>query len=98
VAAVNPAGVGEYSHPQNLTFDCELHHKNYYDIANFFAPDNVIFKDSDNWNTLLSMIACTGCMDSTSSTTDMVIEPIPVSSGLSGEMSYKIILLSLSYY
>jgi hypothetical protein len=42
VAAVNPAGVGEYSHPQNLTFDCELHHKNYYDIANFFVSDNVI--------------------------------------------------------
>jgi hypothetical protein len=35
VAAVNPAGVGEYSPPQNLTFDCELHHNNYYGIAKF---------------------------------------------------------------
>jgi hypothetical protein len=43
----------------------------------------------------MSMIARTGCMGSTSSTTVMIIEPIPVSSGLSGEMSY---LLSLSYY
>jgi hypothetical protein len=87
VAAVNPAGVGEYSHPQNLTFDCELHHKNYYDITKKFVPDNIIFEDSDNCDTLMSMIACTGCMTFTSSTTVTVIEPIPiVSSGLSAEL------------
>ena len=35
VAAVNPAGVGEHSPPQNLTFDCE-----WYNIAglNFSVP------------------------------------------------------------
>jgi hypothetical protein len=81
---VNPAGVGERSHPQNLTFDCELHHKNY---TKNFVPDDVIFEDSDNCDTLMSMIARTGCMTFTSSTTVTVIEPIPiVSSGLSAEL------------
>jgi hypothetical protein len=41
------------------------------------------------------MIARTGCMDSTSSTTAMIIEPIPASSGLSGEMSNNIIIIIL---
>ena len=33
------------------------------------------------------IIAHSGCIDSTSSTTDMIIESIPASSGLSGELS-----------
>ena len=35
--------------------------------------------------TSLPIIAHSGCIDSTSSTTDVIIEPIPASSGLSGE-------------
>ena len=37
--------------------------------------------------TSLPIIAHTGCMDSTSSTTVMIFKPIPASSGLSGEHS-----------
>jgi hypothetical protein len=39
VAAVNPAGVGEHSPPQNLTFDREFAYCN---------TDEVIFKDFNN--------------------------------------------------
>jgi hypothetical protein len=38
VAAVNPAGVGERSHPQNITADSEFAHT--YDIAKCSAPSN----------------------------------------------------------
>ena len=46
----------------------------------------IIFAEFSN-NTPLPIIAHTGCIFSTSSTTVMIIEPIPVSSGLSGEHS-----------
>ena len=44
-----------------------------------------------NYITPLPIIVHTGCMDSTSSTTVVIIdsEPIPVSSGLSGEHSCR---------
>ena len=37
VAAVNPAGVGERSPPQNLNFDCELHDYLHDDKEEFSA-------------------------------------------------------------
>ena len=74
VAAVNPAGVGERSPPQNLTFDCE-----------FACMRIIVIVPIIMHNNNYVYIAHRGCMDSTHLTT--VIETLPVSNGpgLSGE-------------
>ena len=71
VAAVNPAGVGERSPPQILTFDRE------------FAC-HALCRSFKNSATAI-ILSHTGCMSSTSSTMVTIIEPTPTSSGLAGD-------------
>ena len=66
---MNPAGVGERSRPQNLTFDCE-----------FIIIGHCMLNFQDSYSEYSTILVHTGCLGSTSSTTVIIMEPISASS------------------